>query len=106
MVRRRWPLQIVTANRTHDGAVVYWTARGDWSTSLADGALAEGEAAERLLAAVSPETARAAIAPYLIAVERRDGRIVPTSLRERIRAQGPTAGPTAGLTAGSTGRAG
>ena len=87
-------LQIVTANRTHDGAVVYWTARGDWSTSLADGALAEGAAAaERLLAAVAPETARAAIAPYLIAVERRDGRLVPIGLRERIRASGPTAGP-------------
>jgi len=88
-------LQVVTANRTHDGAVVYWTARGDWSTSLADGATAEGAAAaERLLAAVAPETARAAITPYLIAVERRDGRIVPASLRERIRASGPTVGAT------------
>ena len=85
--------EIVTANRLGDGRVVFRAAQG-WSTDI--------EAAERL---ETPEAVAAALAfaaadvaanrvvdAYAIAVTAQEGPIVPSRLRERIRAEGPTTG--------------
>ena len=81
---------LVTANRLRDGVPVYRTADG-WSPAIDDASLVAEPDAERLLAAaqVGPKPLPV-VAPYLVeAVAERD-RVRPLSLRERIRAFGPT----------------
>ena len=84
--------QLVTANRLHDGEVVYLAGDGSWSEDLQESRLesdadaqaallTEGEAAEVNLKVVGP---------YLMPAERDERAIHPTSQRERIRAAGPS----------------
>jgi len=87
--------KIVTANRLRDGAVVYRAADGSWRTAIFEAELAasEQDAAELLARAERDVTAALVVAPYLIDVLRTDEGLVPGSLRERIRAAGPTIQP-------------
>jgi hypothetical protein len=82
---------VITANRLGDGAVVYRTASGSWSTALDDAAVAETvPAALALLNAAAADGERAVgayVAPVRVAA---DGRRQPGNLRERIRSRGPT----------------
>src|ERR1051326_6096175 len=82
---------VITANRLHDGAVVYRTADGRWSTELASGAVVStAPEATALLSAASADDTEAVgayVAPVAIAP---DGRVRPGNLRERIRLDGPT----------------
>ncbi len=84
--------QLVTANRLHDGEVVYLTAEGGWSEDLQDARLeGEGEAQAALLAAgEAAEVNLKVVGPYLMPAERDDRAIRPTSQREKIRAAGPS----------------
>ena len=83
-------MQVVTANRLRDGAVVYCSATG-WTIALADARLADGAEADALLAAAqAAPKPLPVVAPYLIEVAVTDGVPRPLSLRERIRAAGPT----------------
>lgn len=81
-----------TANRLRDGIVVFRTVTGGWSDRLADAEIVGGEAdAARLLTEAERDAANAVVVgPYLIDVVETDGDIRPASLRERIRAFGPT----------------
>ena len=82
--------RIVTANRLADGAVVFRTADGGWSTAV-DDAECEPDPADGLLVAAEGDVRAArVVGPYLIDIERRDDRLVPTVFRERVRAEGPT----------------
>ena len=82
---------VVTANRLGDGAVIYRTHDGGWSTRL-------GEAAVVTTAPAATELLRAAIADDVAAVGAyvapvrlgADGRPEPGNLREIIRQAGPT----------------
>jgi hypothetical protein len=83
---------VVTANRLGDGAVVYRTEDGRWSTHLDDAAVVTtAVAATELLAAAVGDTA--AVGGYVAPV-RLDprGRPQPGNLRESIRSRGPTVG--------------
>lgn len=84
--------QVITANRLHDGAVVYLDPAGGWSESVADARVApdKTQAAALLAEAERPEHATRVVGPYLMDVVVDDGRPRPASLREVIRAQGPT----------------
>ncbi len=84
--------QIVTANRLTDGAVVYLTARGGWSESIADGRIALGEFESRDLMAWANRSAGhdEVVGPYLMAIEATDGGNRALGMREAIRAAGPT----------------
>jgi len=86
--------KVATANRLSDGAVVFLTPTAVWSTDV-----------DRAVVAVEPQAAAAlgehgrqaeaanhVTGSYVIDVERRDGRVVPLHIRERIRALGPTVG--------------
>jgi hypothetical protein len=85
-------LQSVTANRLHDGAVVFRSETGSWSTRLSDAAVAaDPTVAAQLLAGAERDAANAVVVgPYLFAVTRKDGALQAATLRERIRAAGPT----------------
>jgi len=84
--------QVLTANRLADGEVVFLTRAGEWSPRIDDAALAvEPDAATALEArGREAETSNIVTGAYLIAAERREGRVRALHIRERIRALGPT----------------
>ena len=82
---------VITANRLGDGAVVYRTGEGMWSSVLEDAAVATtAPAATGLLAAAAADDT-AAVGAYVAPVRLDpDGRPQPGNLRESIRYKGPT----------------
>jgi sulfite reductase (NADPH) hemoprotein beta-component len=83
--------QLVTGNRLRDGIPVYFAGRGRWSPVIAEAVHVTGDAAEALLAeAQAGGPPHPVIAPYLIDAAVVDGWLRPLSLREQIRAFGPT----------------
>ena len=83
---------VATANDLRSGRVVFLTARGDWSARF-DAAIVAATpeaAASLLLAARADEAACRVVEPALVDVG--GAATAPASLRERIRAFGPTAG--------------
>ena len=87
--------QVFTANRLHDGIVVYMTEDGHWSESVFGATVVtndEGLAAMTTLAEAG-ETNSIIVAPYPIDVELEDGQVRPVSYRERLRAFGPSIHP-------------
>ena len=81
---------VVTANRLTDGAVIYRTANGHWTTQLPGAAVVTtSEAAMALLAAARTDAVRV-VDVYVAPVVLADGKPQPGNLRERIRAAGPT----------------
>ncbi len=83
---------IVTANRLGDGQVVYLASGGAWMERVEDAEVARDEAgAAALLAhAEAPDQATRVVGPYLMAVIDESEVPRPASIREIIRAQGPS----------------
>jgi Protein of unknown function (DUF2849) len=81
---------LITANRLGDGAVIYRTNDGGWTTQF-DGAavVTTAPAAIELLdAAVADDVG--AVGAYVAPVLLDGGKMRPGNLRERIRLAGPT----------------
>lgn len=93
-------LWMITSNATDDGAPIYLQTNGRWTHKLSAGYPVTTEAErDRLLEAAKTQQ-RIACDPYAIEVERVAlGHLAAVSLRERIRAHGPTI-----VTAGSRGQ--
>lgn len=87
-------LQMITANRLTDGAVVFLAGGDRWPQRFEEGRLANDAAeAAALQQAAEAAVARAeVVGPYLIEVSERNGRLLPSRYRERIRAEGPSVG--------------
>jgi hypothetical protein len=82
---------VVTANRLRDGAVVYRTLNGAWSTDLEHAAVVATTPAATELLAASVADDIAAVGAYVAPVRLGpDGRPQPGNLRESIRRAGPT----------------
>ena len=82
---------IVTANRVGDGAVIYRSAAGDWTTELDQAVVTTDAAQARHLVDAAVADSLHAVDPYIAPVKlTRDGGILPGNLRERIRLGGPT----------------
>lgn len=81
---------IVTANRLSDGAVVYRTADGAWTTDIAHSAVVSNAPAALELLNASKADGRRAVDAYLAPVKLERDRILPGNLREMIRMSGPT----------------
>ncbi len=82
---------MVTANRLADGAVVYRSRDGGWTTDLASAAIVTTSAAATELLAVALADRLNAVDAYVAPVElTADQRVLPGNLRERIRLDGPT----------------
>jgi hypothetical protein len=94
-------LQVLTANRLRDGAVLYRKADG-WALTLAEAQVhADKAGADAALAAATAGLVRNEyVSPYLFEVREQDGRIRPVKEREIIRAAGPTVHPHTGKQAG------
>ena len=84
--------QAVTANRLSDGEVVYWSADDKWVERFTDAAIADGaEASDALLERAMPADFEAhVLEPYLFEVLADGNFYKPASVRETIRAAGPT----------------
>jgi hypothetical protein len=82
---------IVTGNRLRDGAPVYRAETG-WTAEIARShLLATAEEREQVVAAAAVETGPdSAVGAYAIEVALGEGGIRPVTLKERIRAAGPT----------------
>jgi len=92
-------VQVVTANRLRDGAVVWLTADRRWSEEFsASLALRNGAEAEAALEGTKADVkARLIVGPYLAEVEETAEGLQPNSARERIRASRlPTITPDVG----------
>jgi hypothetical protein len=82
---------VVTANRVGDGAVIYRSAAGDWTTELDEAVVTSDAAQARHLVAAAAADGLRAVDPYIAPVKlTRDGEVLPGNLRERIRLSGPT----------------
>jgi hypothetical protein len=82
---------LITANRLNDGAVIYRTADGRWTTDFERAAVVTTApaASELLEAAVADDLG--AVGAYVAPVKlENDGSARPGNLRERIRLKGPT----------------
>jgi hypothetical protein len=84
-------LVVITANRLRDGAVIYRTAAGGWSTDLAEAVILDSEAGVKKLLNQATGEGTVAVGAYAAPVDVGEGRRVePGNLRERIRRSGPT----------------
>jgi Protein of unknown function (DUF2849) len=82
---------VVTANRLGDGAVVYRTLGGTWSTALVEAAVVDTVPAAIALLSESVADDIGAVGAYVAPVQfDADGRPQPGNLREQIRLTGPT----------------
>jgi hypothetical protein len=82
---------VVTANRLGDGAVVYRTLDGSWSTALREAAVVDKAPAASALLAAAVADDIGAVGAYVAPVRLgADGQPEPGNLRERIRLEGPT----------------
>ncbi len=84
--------KVITANRLSDGTVVFLSQSGRWSEAIEASIVAVGPDAVAALNAAGQqaEAANHVTGSYLIDVERRQGRVLPVHIRERIRTHGPT----------------
>jgi hypothetical protein len=84
--------QAVTANRLGDGSIVFLTEASQWSPRVCDSAVAQDAATASALMAIANKAAadRIVVGPYLFEVSVDDGVVRPVSVRETIRAAGPT----------------
>lgn len=91
-------MKVLTANRLIDGEAVWYAGRRGWIDRIEGAELAADSDAEERLSAIGAAANRRdeVVDVDLIDVELIDGTIVPTRLRERIRAAGPTIHPDLG----------
>ena len=90
--------QVITASRLRDGAVVFMGPSFAWVDEIGGAKLfATAEAtAAGLAASKKDEQDNLVLDIYAIDVAPKDGTLVPTRLREAIRAKGPTVHPEHG----------
>ncbi|MFC6197116.1 DUF2849 domain-containing protein [Ponticaulis profundi] len=84
--------KVITAWDVRTGVTVYRTSRPDWSESLSDAAILKGEDAESALAAAKEEETLV-LDPYVMEVTEDGAVNGRETLRESIRARGPTTHP-------------
>jgi len=92
-------VQVVTANRLRDGAIVWLTAGNTWSLEFQESKPLrdEAEAKAALDGTAADVKARLIVGPYLAEAEETPEGLKATSARERIRASRlPTITPDVG----------
>ena len=84
--------EIVTANRLVDGVVVFLGPQMRWVEAYARATVFTDESAkaEAMAAAKRSEAQNEVVEPYFVEVVARGGGLAPKTLREEIRANGPT----------------
>lgn len=85
-------MKVLTANRLLDGEVVYLAQGDTWVEDLASARVVEDNDGEIALtqAGQAAIKARLVVGAYLMPVTVEGGKVLPASVRERIRAAGPS----------------
>ena len=83
-------MKVLTANRLTDGAVVYRKPDQSWVRTIADAKILDSDAVSALADAQADVAAAKVVGLDLIDIVQTDKGPQPVSLRERIRAFGPT----------------
>lgn len=85
-------VQVLTANRLGDGAVVFLNFDGDWAASLTGVVIARSPDEARGLEARGLFDARRnlVVDPYLVDMRELAGALLPLRQRERVRLDGPS----------------
>jgi hypothetical protein len=85
-------VQVLTANRLRDGAVVFLNFDGDWIVSLTGVVIARSPDEARGLEARGQFDAgrNLVVDPYLVDMREVAGALIPLRQRERVRLQGPS----------------
>ncbi len=81
--------KVVSANRLRDGVPIYFVGNGVWSPKVAE-ALCSDDGDALLAQAQGDAGFSQAIDAFVVDVAMEDGALRPVSLREQIRAFGPT----------------
>jgi hypothetical protein len=84
--------QVLTANRLSDGRVVFLTAAGEWSQQFDDAQIAidDESAANMQRVGHQAEADCRVVDSYLVKLQEGRSGLQPNSVRERIRADGPS----------------
>jgi Protein of unknown function (DUF2849) len=85
-------VQVISANRLVDGAVVYRGPDSSWVERLSKAKIfsTKAQADAELLAAQGDAKRNLVVEPCLVEVREDQGVVRPVTLHEAIRAQGPT----------------
>ncbi|PRQ08521.1 DUF2849 domain-containing protein [Enhygromyxa salina] len=84
-------LWIITGSATESGAPIYLQTNNRWTHKLSAGHPIASEAERQSLLDAAKAQQRKVCDPYWIEVRRAElGHLAPVSLREKIRAEGPT----------------
>ena len=83
---------VISANRLSDGAVVFYDSHGGWARTLAEAEvyLTRAEADMALAQAKGDEMRNLVVDAYAFAVKTDHDGPLAVTLRDRIRATGPT----------------
>jgi hypothetical protein len=81
---------VVTANRTDDGGVAWLRDDGTWSSALAEAALFGDEPSANAAVERAKTEQRTVCDPYATRMHFDGSAIHPVTMRERIRATGPS----------------
>ncbi|GBQ20160.1 hypothetical protein AA0472_0056 [Acetobacter estunensis NRIC 0472] len=86
---------VITANRLLDGITVWRAADGSWREHIAEAALISNTEVEGLLASLKTQAqSLGLVGVYGVQVTEEPGHgVVPVTVRERIRAFGPSVHP-------------
>ena len=80
--------RVVTANRLHDGIIVYYNKDSGWTADIREATVASGEDADALVALAEKDAAaNVVVGVYAIEIT---GDHQPLTARERIRSAGPS----------------
>ncbi|MGC6471942.1 MAG: DUF2849 domain-containing protein [Parvibaculales bacterium] len=94
--------QAITGNRLSDGEVVYYSGAGLWETDFAQAAILDGPeaVAQNLENATVDGSELEVVGIYPFEVKEEGSAFTPVSVRETIRAKGPTIRKDLGKQAG------
>ena len=96
--KSRSAVVVVTANRLRDGRVVWYGAADQWVEHIADASVFTGAEEEQALGRAREwERREVVVNAYPVAVETDDAQITPVTVRERVRAVGPSVRPDLSL---------
>lgn len=84
---------VLTANRLLDGLIVWRAADGTWQRSIAHAAVLSPEDYESVLETATKSAQKDGVVGVYEVVVRPGPPVAPVSVRERIRAFGPTVHP-------------
>jgi hypothetical protein len=92
MSKISFQVEVLTANRLRDGAVVFLNFDGDWVASLLGVVIARSPDEARGLEArgVHDAARNLVVDPYLVEMREVAGVLLPVRQRERVRLSGPS----------------